>query len=167
MAPEVDGGGAPEVNPTRRSRFSLPWRAGRAGDDEMDGRNDRLLADGDSSSATERARASSQCERACADKRCGRLGWGCCGALMASALVYGTLLYRVYAGLQASLPGLVIQPVRLRSLCQLAGPWSSRFLGALFSRQWPCQSFDPEIFFCRPRSRSAASASRRSSRTGG
>ena len=138
--PRADGEASPrpaaddaphEDNPTRRSRFSLPWRTGSGGgDDEMDsGLNDRLLADGGGSlPSARRCRPPPQCELVCAGccglpstsggrKRWKPLACGCCAAFVVFVLVYGMLLYHAYSGLTASMPGLVIQPVKVSGFC--------------------------------------------------
>eukprot|EP01043_Picozoa_sp_COSAG02_P034539 COSAG02_NODE_2422_length_8896_cov_10.526657_4_plen_906_part_01 len=115
------------ANPSRRSRFSLPWRTGSGeGNDEMDsGLNDRLLADGGGSLPGARRRWPPQCETACAlccwpaSPAGGKkpLVCGCCAAFVLFLLVYCTVLYHAYSRLTASMPSLVIQPVKVSGFC--------------------------------------------------
>lgn len=132
----ADGDATPETtNPARRSRFSLPWRLGSSSggtaDDDMDsGLNDRLLADGDDSAAGGRglARCGAVCRglpaRCCpgdgaaaGGKSRRPLFCGCCAALVLLLVVYGAVLYHAYAGLVASMPDLLIAPVKVSGFC--------------------------------------------------
>lgn len=118
-----------QVNPARRSRFSVAWLFGGSGsgDGADHDLNDSLLNPGQdvSSSAplwlqTIRHRATQYCCGCPCISGGGKrkpLACSCCVALAVSIGVWLLLLYQAYGDLLASLPDLAIHPVHVTGLC--------------------------------------------------
>ena len=128
---------AEQVNPARRSRFSVAWLFGTSGSgaDRADhDLNDSLLnaADDNEPGAPLFLRTLQHRVTACCCGGLSRCGGGkrkplcgCCVLLAVSVAVWLLLLYQAYGDLMASLPDLAIHPVHVTGLCAFFSCFSS------------------------------------------